>query len=117
MTIEEATKILQDGEWWDDYSFYRPETSTSDKAKDNLLDAIDIAIAALSAKQDMVNNEKGCKYCRDREVITWDMYNDAVMIDTDGRTPILEGGYWNFKINFCPICGRRLRTTQDGAEY
>lgn len=50
MTIEEAINILQDGEWWDDYSFYRPDTSDSDKAKDDLLDAIDIAIAALRAK-------------------------------------------------------------------
>ena len=55
MTIEEAIKILQDGEWWDDYSFYRPETSTSDKAKDDLLNAIDIAIYALRSKQEEEN--------------------------------------------------------------
>lgn len=62
MTSDEAIKVLEDGKWWDDYSYYRPETKDSDKAKDDLLDAIDIAIAALRAQEEAKSPCAACGY-------------------------------------------------------
>ena len=57
MKVDEAIKVLENGEWWDDYSFSRPETDEADKAKDRLLDAIDVAVAALRAQQEQTEND------------------------------------------------------------
>ena len=47
------------------------------------VEALDVAIAALCAQQEAEKNEKGCKYCHD-------------------------GGVWDYEINYCPMCGRKL---------
>ncbi len=57
MTSEEAIRVFQYGAWWHDYADYRPETKKSDEYKDELLDAIDVAISALRAQQEVAKNE------------------------------------------------------------
>ncbi len=50
----------------------------------------------------------GCKYCRDGEVIAWDLCGDGIVIESDGKVHMLSGGDWEAEIEFCPMCGRKL---------
>ncbi len=102
MSIEETIKSLKN-DWF--VSLFGQLCVDMDK-KDKFLEAVGMAISALRAQQEA---EKGCKYCRDGEVIAWDMCNDAVTIQTDGRIHIIGGGDWECEINYCPMCGRQLR--------
>lgn len=67
--------------------------------------ALDIAIAAL---REQAEREKGCEYCNDQEVIAWDMCNDGIVIESNGKMHMLSGGDWEAEIDFCPMCGKRL---------
>ena len=51
---------------------------------------------------------EGCKYCLNGEVIAWDMCNDGIVIETEGKIHMLSGGDWEVEIKFCPMCGREL---------
>lgn len=62
MTIKQAIKVLEDGRWYDYYNYYGPDLDDADKAKDELLDAIEIAVANFRAQQEAEKNEP----------LTWD---------------------------------------------
>ena len=94
MTIDEAIKHFEEVAQCN----YKPTRESAE-----------LALTALHAQQEAEKNENGCKYCRDGEIIAWDMCNDAVTIQTDGRIHIIGGGDWECEINYCPMCGRQLR--------
>lgn len=49
-----------------------------------------------------------CDYCKNKKVIAWDLCNDGIVIETDGKLHMLYGGDWEAEINYCPMCGRKL---------
>lgn len=67
--------------------------------------AFEVAIAALRAQQE---RDAGCPVCNSGEVLAWDACNDGIVIESDGKVHMLEGGDWEAQIAFCPKCGRRL---------
>ena len=77
------------------------------KASQALYDACILAVAAL---QEQEKQERGCEYCNE----DGDGYRK--MIGAFSVTNPFHGNVWNLearhckprKINFCPMCGRRL---------
>ena len=71
----------------------------------------DVCILAISALREQEERERGCEYrncgksvCNNGESMDEDVY-------ISGNCLIVEIGchsYWLVKINFCPMCGRRL---------
>lgn len=65
-----------------------------------------------AAQQEELQKElercRGCPACLKQEVIAWDMCNDGIVIQNDGRLHMLSGGSWEAEIKYCPICGREL---------
>lgn len=57
-------------------------------------------------------NRTGCPYCTKQKVIAWDLCNDGIVLESDGRIRMLSGGDWGCEINYCPMCGRLLRENQ-----
>ena len=99
MTREEAIKILAH---YVDNECYTPRYKESHR----------MAISALQEKED---RERGCEYCNDCESIYHcsSEINDSMDEDVyiSGNCIIVDIGchsYGLVKINFCPMCGRRL---------
>lgn len=96
MTNEEAIKHLE-------ALFERKVTVLS-------AEAMRIAIDSLRAQHTPLDRSRweGCPACRDGEVIAWDLCNDGIVIENDGKIHMLSGGDWEVEIQFCPKCGRPL---------
>lgn len=81
MTIEEAIRILEDGEWWaaiDDYCHQEREEF------DLLYDAIDLTVAALRAQQEAEKTQLAQDKSTQNEPLTldelWEMDGDKIYI-------------------------------------
>lgn len=97
MKIADAIKYLED--------FDELCGSLTSEGPKRFLDAIGTALDAL---KENLNRSKGCPVCNDGAVLGWDMCNDGIYIDTDGKMQFLNGGDWDFQIAYCPKCGRVL---------
>lgn len=94
MTTEEAIKILGSGSWWD---YLNDEMSDADF--DPLDEALDKAIAALRAQQEVERNKaltlgkyevtEMCPHCDNEITMIWDVQNSGHKA-------------------YCPVCGERL---------
>ena len=90
-------KLCRDGSSYGDYSIHYPE--------------MEFTSAALSALLEQDERERGCEYCSE------DSEGYRKMICAFSITNPFHGNVWNLvachckpqKINFCPMCGRRLR--------
>lgn len=107
MTREEAIQHLR-VDWFQARS---GQICVNPDRKDQFLEAIDMAIIALALQEVNAPYEKnhpGCPICRNHEVLAWDMCNDGIVIESDGRIHMLCGGDWETLIRYCPNCGRPL---------
>jgi len=74
-----------------------------------------VAIRALKEKQ---KRENGCEYCKNNKSLYFDSNNHnsnlrEVYIEDDGNMTVIPYLYENtemvqMKINYCPICGKKL---------
>ena len=62
----------------------------------------------ISALREQEEREKGCPVCSAGAVLAWDMCNDGIIIESNGKVHMLSGGDWETEIAYCPKCGRRL---------
>ena len=56
-----------------------------------------------------------CRYCIGREVIAWDLCNDGIVLESDGKIHMRSGGDWEVEIKYCPMCGRNLAEEAEAA--
>ncbi|WP_298032179.1 DUF551 domain-containing protein [uncultured Dysosmobacter sp.] len=99
MTREEAIKILEDGEWWDNinefYEMVNPEFQ-------KLHDSVDVALSALRSQQEAENEPlTGWISVKDRlpEKGNEDWYNIVLTKERSGDLPmrrIVKVGYWDW---------------------
>ena len=50
-------------------------------------------------------NKTGCDYCNSNKPLTLDNHCDWIYI----KDNYIESNDWDFKINYCPMCGRKLK--------
>lgn len=70
--------------------------------------ALNLAIKIISKENE---RRKGCDVCNNGAILGWDLCNDGIHIDSDGKMKFLCGGDWELPITYCPKCGRRLSDT------
>lgn len=89
MTDIEASKILEEGEWWGCLVLEELANGTAWEELDGALDA------AISALQEREERSKGCEYCRDDccPQLDWRFGLDHILPD----------------YMFCPMCGRQMK--------
>lgn len=87
MTDREAIELLSSVDVWD-----YPEMEAANAA----------AIAAL---QERIDRERGCNLC-----------NSGLVDDLVCYVPMDSGGSYDPDINFCPKCGRKMKTAMPGEE-
>ena len=97
MTLQEAARRIEDH-----MSVHKLSESRAQK----ISEALNIAVGLLRACDK--KSKTGCKYCIGEEVIAWDLCGDGIVVENYGEMHMLSGGDWEAKINYCPMCGKRL---------
>lgn len=71
----------------------------------NEMPCCDIVYKAL---KDMQRRLKGCDYCNLLKPLGYDGINDGIHIVHCADLWGIESDTWEFEIEYCPMCGRRL---------
>jgi hypothetical protein len=62
------------------------------------------------ALKDLQRLRTGCAYCRGEKCLGYDQESDGIRIVNVVNLWGIESDTWEFEIDYCPICGKDLRT-------
>ena len=74
----------------------------------------EMAEAALSVLQEREERSKGCEYCNGDVDERPFLDSEDLYISEDGWLTLSDEDHDFCKINFCPMCGRKLKTAMPG---